>query len=116
MILCFFGILAVMKLFGTTLLIISFIGLAVFGLFIMPHHESYDASSCVAVCLQSFQPVVYSAVVVVAMVFLSLFATVAGIPDFNILFARSPIGDSPGAAFREKFVHWFSLLEHSPTA
>ncbi len=112
----FSGILVVMKSFITSLLIISLVGIAVFGLFIMPHHASSDMSSCVAVCLRSFQPVVYSALAVVATVFLLLFTTIAGTMDFHILSARSPIGDSPCAAFRKKFVRWFSLLEHSPTA
>lgn len=79
------------------------------------HHDTVDPNACAAVCLQAVRPIVTEALLIVALLLLIFFEAAGDLNFHTHVFSR-PIGDAPGIRFRQKFTHWFSLLEHSPTA
>ena len=104
-----------MKRFVTIVLGISILAGALLGFYGM-HHDTVDINACAAICLQTARPIATAAVLVATVLFFSFLATVPGVFEFHAQTFSWRIGDSPGGAFRQKFSHWFSLLEHSPTA
>ena len=104
-----------MKRFVTIVLGISILAGALLGFYGM-HHDSVDQSACAVVCLQTARPIATAAVLVATVLFVILLVIALVGFDFHIQTFSWRIGDSPGGAFRQKFSHWFSLLEHSPTA
>lgn len=107
-----------MKSALTAFLILSFLGMAIFGFLAMNHDDGQKLDNCLAAktkgtdCVGAYKD--FSLAILILFLLSGAFLILKANLFLPVLKFSKNIFKSPFASFENKTIHWLSLLENSP--